>query len=421
MRRLADLFRALQKRNRFVGTAHDTGLDLAESHALVELAGSPDSSSADIQMMLGITKSASFRLFRRLKQRGLIKFRSSAGHSGHYRYALTPNGERALLAFDKAANANLDQFTAKLNEHDIKELLSFLEKLADWYRAAPSPCRRNDHILRPAVRRLTRAFGLLGDSVLRSRLSSVKWHVLHEVTYNPMVRFSLDLCRTLYLSPTTVSYTVGVLARNGLLKRRRNSEDSRYAALHATKKGRVVLERLANAFLADLEAGLADLSLDQLKKFAELMSVMTGEGDDSLRPELGDCKVRLARAPAERRELRNFLVRQLIRNQSPRCLPEVLFGKKSACFGLYKSDELAACLEIAPGAAARRPVLTNLAWDEKLLSAMDVKAFVAQCLARRLKELPAPYAAAELCGRELSLITEMMQSVPARIIRPSRL
>ncbi len=406
LERLTDQFRVLQKRNRFVAGAHDTGLDLMESHALVELSANSNLSAADMQRLLSISKSANFRLFRRLKQEGFLAAKSQKNKVRQPSFQITTRGRKVLQAFDSAANANLERFCEGLSREECLKLLKYFEVVADWYGVLPSPKRAAEHILRPAMRRVTRAFGLLGDSVLGSGLNSVKWHCMHEIASNPVVGFGGDLSRILGISPTTVSYTVRWLEKSKLVKREKSERDGRHQLIKVTKRGQELLTKLQRHFVDELSSALENLELEELKEFVSIMAGLTSDAKTSgLTGSLERAETSTVRA-----ELRRFFVGRLIQDKGPLDLPAVLFGSDSVCYGLRVGAEILACLEIRLGEG--NPVLLNVAWDRAQINSASIKEFILGCLGEVFPSMKDLKIETFVSAETDQLLKELSQALP---------
>lgn len=96
-------------------------------------------------------------------------------------------------------------------------------------------------------------------------------HLLFEVLRHGPLRAS-ELAETTQADPSTVSRQVATLVSRGLLERREDPQDGRAYLLHATAAGVAHRNRLTASRNDHFTELLADWSLDDQRRFAELLA-----------------------------------------------------------------------------------------------------------------------------------------------------
>jgi DNA-binding MarR family transcriptional regulator len=363
--RLHRAIREFPRYNRFLVKAHETQLTPVEAHILVELDCTPNCLQKDLGLKLAIDKVPLSRLITKLQDAGLLESETNPKDRRELFLNLTHKGEKILLSFDSQANAKLDAFTsaAGLMSSQVSKLAKFFHKLADGLNAPQSTARRDEHILRASIRRLTRAFGLLGGTSLGSDLALSEWQVLltaaeHSGRFTPSV-----LSELLGVDRTAIAVTLRVLKEKSLILKKKSPNDSRSELIHCTKLGFRLIAKIENLAVRDFES----LSSDDIEDVILVERFIRGAALDFFLHQR-----QLAVTPIK--EERDFqLVRRLkmLEICSPNYSKKVagsLFSEENLCVGLYQDANLLAAIELKENSSknSNKYTLVNLFSSENL-------------------------------------------------------
>lgn len=111
-------------------------------------------------------------------------------------------------------------------------------------------------------------------------LNAAQFNYLMVLSTNPHDGMTLsDLSRYIHTSNATVTSMVGVLERDGLVKRRANVADGRSVVVSLTAKGRRLMDRAVPLHHGHWANALRDLSIDERAQLADLL-LRAGAGFD---------------------------------------------------------------------------------------------------------------------------------------------
>lgn len=346
--RLYRLLRRAQRENRFVAGAAGTRLGLMETHLLVELDAFPEAGITEVAELLAIDKVAVSRLVAGLEAGKIIKTAPETTDRRRKRIQITAYGRGILDKIDRFYNESMERMCSRLDERERSRFHKFLKSLADGLNAPPSPRRSGDHFLRPDVRRVTRAFGLLGQSVFQAgSLSSVEWQMLSLAEEQSNCASPSALAESMNVPLNTLSGALARLQSRGLILRKQSEADRRRAIISLSSKAERILSQTEKEAVRQLENALSGMRTEELSDFAELFSIFAGEPVEcvEIQPRLS---VRELNNDDERAAARELLVLQALRENSLRELPETLYGARNRCLGLFNDTLLVAACEF-PG------------------------------------------------------------------------
>ena len=174
-----ELFRLIQRRNRFVGTAYGLPLGLSDAHALVEIDSHGALSAAQLGQLLYLKKASMFYLVDRLKKRRLIQVKAAEHDRRATSISLGVTGGKLLQKLDSPANKQLEVLSSSLTADDNGTLVRYLEKFSELLGVPALRRRGCESALRTSIRRGTRALGLTTNKIFGEEgVNALQWHTL---------------------------------------------------------------------------------------------------------------------------------------------------------------------------------------------------------------------------------------------------
>lgn len=353
---LVELLRLLQRRNRAVMSVGEIRLSLAESHVLTELDSGSTVSAQELARLLLVNKQAISRLVRDLVEGGLVAARGSRTDGRAKLLSLTPRGRAAVAGVDASSNATLRALLDRLTPAEETRLVAYFRTLADGLAVPEQGVRLGEPELRPQIRRLTRAFGLISARAFGSALTPLEWHILAEIDAGASPLGAADLSELLEVATPTVVQCTRKLTDRGLLTGTASLSDRRRRSLALSKEGHGILTETRELAAHRLGAGLRALSTAQTSALKHLLEKIVTGGEAASEPI-----VRALRSAKELNNARRLAVRYYYALSPETVLPGSLFPASSRNFGLYRGEELLAAIELAPNGSGH--AVRNLVVD----------------------------------------------------------
>ncbi len=372
--RLHRAIREFPRYNRFLVTAHETNLTLTEAHILVELECNPNCLQKELGSKLGVDKVSLSRLVTKLQNAEVLESKPNSKDRRQQFLKLTHKGKRLLLSFDSQANAKLDAFigAAGMTPSQVLKLATFFHKLAVALEAPDSKARGNEHVLRASIRRLTRAFGLLGNTSLGSDLTVSEWQLLltvaeHSGRFTPSV-----LSELLGVDRTAMAVSLRSLKEKSLVLKKTSLDDSRSELIHCTKLGFRLVTKIENVAIRDF---LPMPSLD-IEEVNLVERFIRGAALDFFLYQRR-LEINPIREESDFQLVRRLQVLEISSPRYLRKLPGSLFSEENICIGLYHRAELLAAMELKeyPSKDSKSYRLVNL-YSSQNLHPDSVRAFI---------------------------------------------
>ena len=344
--RIFELLRRYNRKARFVGKAYGSALTLTESHLVVELEEYPNRRSAELANALGLDTSTVSRSLSNLVNAGILKVRPSPEDGRARIHRFTNKGRKVIATFNENANKMTDSFAKNLTSSEMKTLRKYFQILLDGQEAPQVPHRKSDIPVLLELRRFSRAWGVIGRSLLNSGHSTTVWHILSELR-GERVLTQGDFAELLTLAPNTISAIVKRLEKDGFVKRQKQESDRRRFGITLTRKGQKVIDGIDNeAFLRNSKA-LENTPLDELLEFTTLVAKFVSEPieDGALESNYG---LELGKIETEEDlfEARAFVVEALVRENRHLALGEGLLGAVHENYWARDRGDIVAVLEL---------------------------------------------------------------------------
>lgn len=341
------LIRRLQQINRFVGRAEHTGLSPAETHFLIELHASPERSISELAELLGIDQSFGSRISQALSKRKLIRSEASSSDARRKILSLTLSGEGLIRTIDDVANHRYRELAKGISSHDLNRLVILFGKLGDEYDQPPGIRRGTEPPFRVEQRRVTRGFGLLGERVFGSRLTSSQWQLLAEVVLGIVPPQPTELARLLTLAQNSLSAVAVGLEKERLIVRRSRSSDKRSVTLHPLQMGIDLYNEIEAEAVVRFRRALKDETKDSLDHAIGVLERYVG-GCLSIAPSLPpEFRCEQITVHSERQKARGFVLRELVQAGYEDDLPDRFIAPESHIFTLNQNGQVVALLEVS--------------------------------------------------------------------------
>lgn len=370
-----ELFRLIQRRNRFVGSAWGLPLGLSDAHALVEIDSYGGLSAAQLGQLLCLKKASMFYLVDRLKRRRLVQVKPAAHDKRATVISLTATGIKLLQKLDALANKQLDFLKASFTESQTSALVRLLEKFSDLHGIPKLQGRSNEHPLRTSIRRGTRALGLTSNAIFGEQgLNALQWHALAEISSTPGLLTALQLCEILAVKPNTLSAALSGLEKQACITQASLETDRRKKALRLTDQGSATLAALKAGGCSRLSERLHTFSMDELQEFVTLLSILAGKGAAAPR-ELLQAAVYVEQVidKATITRLRGLYVEHLVEHKGHWNLGSTILGDNSFIYAGFEQGEPISVAELV--LFEERAVVSHFAVFASGLEVLGVEAF----------------------------------------------
>ena len=339
--RLHRALREYPRYNQFLVLANGTELSLVETHVLVELDIQLGMSQSDLIQKLGLNKVVISRTVKNLGERKLIAIHYDHNDRRIQRLRLSEKGKRALEEFDNQANHRLDIFIeqAGLKENEIDKLARFFDKLASGLGALHSSKRSADHLLRPSIRRLTRAFKLLDSTALNTNLSTIEWQILLTLGEHNNRLTPTDLAFLFKVDRVTITIALRTLQKFGYVSKKTNRLDRRSDLLSCGPTGLSLIQKIETLASKRLHAAgeITSSEVSLAERF------IRGAALDFFLSQQG-LEVRELRTESEFQSARRAMINR-IQTFPAQYVSGYLFSEDSRCLGLFYNEELCAAAE----------------------------------------------------------------------------
>ena len=340
------LLPSVQQQNRFAARAHDTNLSLAESHLLVEIDLNRGTTARELVRIIGIEKSLLSRILSGLERKNMIRRCEATKDRRTKALELTARGKEVLSEFDVNANRSISALAVRLSQDSQQQFLRFIARFSDCLGVTPALARPSDHPFRPEIRRLTRAFSLLGRTVFGVRgFTSLEWHLLLALLEASIPLRAADLAERYSVPANTISAALHNLARRGLISRERQECDRRVFLLAITEAGKKALKTIETAACARIADGLEGFSDQEAMDYARLFRELSGGEvkEEVLRPRLSVRSLREQDRPAARA----MLIEALVHSKRHLQAPERLVAADNRVFVLFAEQDPKGVCEFA--------------------------------------------------------------------------
>jgi DNA-binding MarR family transcriptional regulator len=265
-----------------------------------------------------------------------------------------------LVALDDLSNARLNKFDRASGMKDVEllELSDAFHQLSDALNAGDTARRNKEHQLRPGIRRMTRAFGLLGRRALGSELNTLEWQTLLSIAENPCSYRPTELALYQGVHKSTMAIALAELERRGLIARIADKNDKRATYLSASNAGyrqiTSIETRTARRFSAWQSVTTRQVEL--LERWMRGAASVYHLDDKSLKIETLVDESAITQA-------RHATAAFYLSSPLSLTIPAELFSLRNNLYGLYRAGELVAAAELNK---ARCPRIVNLCFKDQL-------------------------------------------------------
>jgi DNA-binding MarR family transcriptional regulator len=349
--RIHRLLLRLQQRNKFVGIVDHTGLSPLETHLIIEIQaeqGLPISSYAS-RLMVDI--SICTRIIQKFSRGGYVTITPGATDQRRKELSLTAAGVALIKQIDEFADHVIDSLREPLSSRSWQDLVRFFQMMADAGGVPKAPKRPGEEQYRVQQRRITRLFGLLGNSAWGTPHSSTEIQVLTEILYAPVPPRIAELAELLGLQPHSTGEVVSKFEALGLVERRSFDGDGRVSIIVATAKGRRIFSGLETHMSGVLTNALRNFSQGEIARFIEILTVFTGTVDLCWPMLPRSLRVTKVDTNELRQIARGFVARTYVDYKIEAQIPEAIIPSDHALFAVYRDTLLVGtiCVKIRAG------------------------------------------------------------------------
>lgn len=378
-----------QRSNRFFLNAQDLDLSLLESRVLTDLAALPKLRGLDLAKYLQLSATQISRVLKKLENKKYIKQVVSEEDSRFKDIILSKKGLAQLVDHDKKSNLRLELLEKNLKASEKLEFRKLIKKFSAGFKLLYPEYKRNEHVLRSSIRRITQALGMLDRRIFGFEdLSSLEWQVLISIEKSNSGIIAKDLAKYLDIPANSLSYVIKRLSAIKLVHKLVGF-DQRLSILALSPEGVDYLREIKLTATSQLSLALSKFNLKEQAQLVNLMEkFLFGSKKSS---GMSEYDVQLLRDEASLGLIREFCLLNLVRLNLAPVASFRIIDPSSSIYAIYDSGKLLACLEIQKSNNTTSELLNYVysrEFDYAKLEADFIKQAVADCLKKRkVKEI----------------------------------
>jgi len=334
------LFLRLQQRNKFVGFVDHTGLSPLETHLIIEIQAEPGLTISAYASRLMVEGSLCTRVIQKFVRRGLVLVKPSVDDLRRKEVLITSKGTALISTIDEFANQVVAALRESQTVRSWMELVGFFRKLADGGGAPSVPKRPQEDEYRVQQRRITRLFGLLGNSAWRTSLSSTEIQILTEVCHAPLPPRITELAELLGLQTHSTGEAISRFETEGLLQKRLFEGDGRVSVVVSTPKGRRFLHETQKQACAHLLGSMGGFTSAQVERLITILESSTRSVDIFWPMLPRSLRIERVMSLQKRCAARGFVARTYVELGLEESLPERLLPEEHELFLIYRDTVL---------------------------------------------------------------------------------
>ncbi len=340
--KLHRLFRLIQRQNRFVASAPSSGLSLFESHVLLEVGARQPLSCGALLAVLHCDQGRLSHTIAKLQRAELLRVAADASDRRRRELTLTDGGRRTLRTIDQTADGQVERSLAPLSGSERALIGELYARIGDGWRAPAAQSRSGEHALRAAQRRITRCFGLLGDSAFESGMASSAFQVLAFLAEHGGASAVKTIAAALALRKSNLSAILAAQRAAGLVEQLTDAGDRRHQRVSLTARGSAKLAAIECRAAAALEQALHGSRVAELSKMVAALEryAMNGATTGAYRD------LKISRSVGEQAEARAFMLRNLVRLGLEGYAPALLCGSGSETYQAHHETQLVAAVHL---------------------------------------------------------------------------
>lgn len=400
-----------QRQNRFAANAGTTELTLLTSHLVIEVDGTPNIDLSLVRERLDVDSVRISRAAASLSQRDLLEVFPDATDRRRKRLRLTAKGAQLLAQVDEESNQSLARMRARILPEQAERARTYFNRLADGLNSPETVIRPVDDPLRPAIRRLTRSMGLLGQNVHGSSdLNSLEWLVLARLAGSKSPLSASALCDYFSVPANTMSDLVKRFSQRGILVQERGAleTDRRSCGLRLTGAGEELFSEVHNGAVQQFLDGLREFSDEEALDFSRIWAAFVGLDSAPNKPLLNTLlqpRIALIRLSSEfeRAQARTFFLSMCGVMRQFSVVGEELFTARSICLGLQEEDHLVGVAELLLDSATGKGCLRNVSITDSIAALPVGRSFLQTCI-----EIARSEIGVNLLALEANLLSERL-------------
>jgi|GEM_PF-2278925 len=330
------LFLRLQQRNKFVGVVDHTGLSPLETHLIIEIQAEPGLTISAYASRMMVELSLCTRVIQKFARRGLVLVKPSVHDLRRKEVVVTTRGVALIDSIDQFANQVVALLRESQTDRSWSELIGFFRKLADGGGVPSAPRRPQEDEYRVQQRRITRLFGLLGNSAWGTALSSSEIQILTEVCHAPLPPRITELAELLGLQTHSTGEAISRFETEGLLQKRLFEGDGRVSVVVPTAKGRRFLAETQKQACAHLLGSMSGFSGSQSERLVNIMERATCSVDIFWPMLPRSLRIERVMSLQKRRAARGFVARTYVELGLEESLPERLLPEDHELFLIHR-------------------------------------------------------------------------------------
>lgn len=337
-----------QRRMRWILVASQPPLGAFEAIVLSRLAQYPELTAGSLADTYDISKSKVARLLVRLEAAGYIDRLEAEEDKRRRPLSFTPLGKSMLIENDLIHAEVSKRGCQNLSNHQYQILVDYFDRLATGFGAPAEFKRPEEPPLAPHQRRMATAQRVLGRRYLDAEVDLSSFHILLEIyRHQTGITSFNELKLLLPMHPSKLSRTIDSLAKAQLIKKYAPSHDRRLLSVCFTIKGKELFLKWLSQIAERFFVATTEFTDDELEDFTGIIDHSVNSPiPKSLKPQV---VIRKPNNDSQRREIRAFLVEQLVRERRHLSLGQSIIDESNYCSFVEVNSEIQGVAEITVG------------------------------------------------------------------------
>jgi DNA-binding MarR family transcriptional regulator len=227
---------------------------------------------------------------------------------------------------------------------------------------------------RAEQRRLTRACGLLGDSIFGLPISTSVWQVLSEVVLAQSPPSVGELASLLSVAQNSLSSAATNLVNRKLISRESCTKDKRTVLLRPTSAGKRLYSKIESHAETMFIQALKNEDKQKIQSAVSIFQKFLGDSGEGIAPLADSYEVQPANEVKAKCDCRGLIARSYVRDGRECSIPEVVASAANKTWMLKYEQKIVAVIDVDQEGKQ----ITSSGWEE------DVSGWILQSFLHQL-------------------------------------
>lgn len=364
-------FRHLQRRNRAVSRFAESPVSLIQLHLLIEISSEQSVAPAVLADNLMISRQECSRLCKPYLTDGTIRY----GNSNNARkpLVLTAKGRELVAQLDKTADDRLQEIFRNCSKSSMNHLAEIMRAIGNRWHVPRGTPRPHEHVLRYEIRRLTRAFGLIGRTTFNHPVNATEWHVLAALHSEEQANSIRQMSQAFDLLENSLRLVLRRLESRKLVIQIPSPEGKRAGKFELTRKGEHFIQNVEDFAVSQIQKAIDACSIEEIEGSIDVLKKVTGwpkEGVELVNRRISDSGELLV--------ARRLYLKTISTQLDSLNIPPLIYEQHSNAYALFRGKEMVACAVRAHN--TRRKEASLIGFDSTVITPKMLREFIVMVL-----------------------------------------